>query len=240
MLEARDFSSIEIPKAQKRIFFFNLSSAAIVYHLIPCACDNIDVNGVKKPFSIPIAPSTSAQNSSANRLRLSAWEQNAIGEIFFERKSALKNAIHKKFFPPQSILIYEYWVRINVIFRSQWRENWKVCSPSAQLRLFYSCQSLQFPIHHLQFLLHSFPFFYCIEWNKNILLVNLKLEEHDIAIYWMIVKPHGETNVVLHLFQHRVQHAAMLHSHDCHFITLFRNIHNTRCWNSFWAQNCCF
>jgi hypothetical protein len=68
-------------------------------------------------------------------------------------------------------------------------------------------------------------------------LVNLKLEEHDIAIYWMIVKPHGETNVVLHLFQHRVQHAAMLHhSHDCHFITLFRNIHNTRCWNSFWAR----
>lgn len=156
------FSSIET-KAWKG--FFNLSSARDCAPSDLCAYGSIDEDGVKKPFSIAIAPSTSAQisNSSANREIIGMSTKCHQGFFFRgERRSALKNAIHKNF-PPQSILIYEYWLRINVISRSLWR---KSAAPHLHSSFFVpanlSCS--QFIIYSFHFILF---YFYCSPHKKK-------------------------------------------------------------------------
>lgn len=79
---------------------------------------------------------------------------------------------------------------------------------------------IQFSIYHLQrchphllFLTHcknmklQLSLAFRKEWTRKIETMK---REHEIAIYWIVVLPHGETNVCFSSFQYHVQHAAAI------------------------------
>lgn len=119
-------------KAQKGIFF-NLSYKAIVYHL-SCVHMTILVWMEWKshfPYKLHLSHPLKIRPQTE---RLSAWVQMPSGNFFFSVKVHWKMRSIKNFFV-QSILIYDYWVRINVIFRSCARKSTFVVYSSTLLFL---------------------------------------------------------------------------------------------------------